>query len=788
MSKSKVAFLPNASQFLKNAFREIKSEGGTWGARAYLMAVGGAFFNRYVAVKVAQGGSQYEELQNKLREIADRDKPLVSGLTPDAAGWEAYKRMRRPGRLPLDRSLRAFLFGYMMGLGYVGGSHTRSASQGVPMTTMKQALKRIAAENPETRERIAAILQRHANCDCGNEVIAGDLDEMFAGRAYTPPKGPSNSENKDYGGNYTTVEDGKWKPENKGKCYYETGDEADRCYVTQNGGPGGQKKPSTGPAKNKSEYNKKYDQQRWQGKRKRAAKEIGNGKNGYVAMYRGKRLDVWANTLIEARELAAREWRVRPNHQYKINVMLAHKDGKQVTHLPLFASQEARLAELRALRAKTAGQDTSTTRRTLVREFEKLGRLWKSQLGGGRFMFTHRVLDDGDTLSLSIWDENDEPTYAPTLSVQWVYTSDPDLADDYVSFGITRGWSGPSVRLRQADASTLYKTAVNWLKKEHPRTPLLGHRRKTSSKAEQELRLAELRARRASQGKKASSIRRLLNHLDDLYEGIEDKTPQAIGELSDAGVNIFREAMGKAILKGRRGFEKTMQNQNALVREELARTRGLPMNSDGWARYRNMSRAGSEYPMNVRARFGLFLQMCALRMRGKTRMAGRGPGGGDMKDVRDAVVKGLNKKGIPAKGSVSSNALYVGRDHYAIHGAEWLEGPGLGSRGLRIQEKDQGRWVREAVEAIAGAVNGKVRMAASPRSGQKVTVPPDVRLEYLASSSRLSFDGYVHPGNYTLDVEPNGLVNMKDADGNMYTLFGDDFARAVQRGLITRPR
>lgn len=53
---------------------------------------------------------------------------------------------------------------------------------------------------------------------------------------------------------------GKWKPKSKGKCYYETGDEADRCYVTQKGGPGGKKKP--GPATEKGDW-KTYEEQRW---------------------------------------------------------------------------------------------------------------------------------------------------------------------------------------------------------------------------------------------------------------------------------------------------------------------------------------------------------------------------------------------------------------------------------------------------------------------------------------------------------------------------------------------
>jgi len=80
-----------------------------------------------------------------------------------------------------------------------------------------------------------------------------------------------------------------------------------------------------------------------------------------------------------------------------------------------------------------------------------------------------------------------------------------------------------------------------------------------------------------------------------------------------------------------------------------------------------------------------------------------GPGGSDMEDVRDALIKGLKAKGIKATDSVSANAFHIGDDKYAIHGSEWLEGPGLGARGLRIQEKDQAKWVAAAVAAIAKA-------------------------------------------------------------------------------------
>ncbi len=139
----------------------------------------------------------------------------------------------------------------------------RADTQRLAKVTIKRALQRIAAEVPETRPVIVALLRRHATCDCGDERLAGEMDEMFGARQFSPLDG---GKNKDYGPPYTNTYN--WDPENKGpgKCFYETGNEADRCYTTTNGGPGG-KKPSTGPAgKDKSpqrnEYNKKYRQQR----------------------------------------------------------------------------------------------------------------------------------------------------------------------------------------------------------------------------------------------------------------------------------------------------------------------------------------------------------------------------------------------------------------------------------------------------------------------------------------------------------------------------------------------
>ena len=56
--------------------------------------------------------------------------------------------------------------------------------------------------------------------------------------------------------------------------------------------------------------------------------------NGYVAFYKGKRLDVHAETSYEAREKAAALFKARQS--YKVTVILAEKDGEQVTHIADF--------------------------------------------------------------------------------------------------------------------------------------------------------------------------------------------------------------------------------------------------------------------------------------------------------------------------------------------------------------------------------------------------------------------------------------------------------------------
>ena len=52
--------------------------------------------------------------------------------------------------------------------------------------------------------------------------------------------------------------------------------------------------------------------------------------NGYICFYRGKRLEIYAQTSLEARDKAAAQFKARK--AYEVTVMLAEKSGEQVTH------------------------------------------------------------------------------------------------------------------------------------------------------------------------------------------------------------------------------------------------------------------------------------------------------------------------------------------------------------------------------------------------------------------------------------------------------------------------
>ena len=52
--------------------------------------------------------------------------------------------------------------------------------------------------------------------------------------------------------------------------------------------------------------------------------------NGYVAIYKGRRIEVHADSSYRAQQIAAAQFRARKS--FEVTVMLAEKDGQPVTH------------------------------------------------------------------------------------------------------------------------------------------------------------------------------------------------------------------------------------------------------------------------------------------------------------------------------------------------------------------------------------------------------------------------------------------------------------------------
>ncbi len=54
--------------------------------------------------------------------------------------------------------------------------------------------------------------------------------------------------------------------------------------------------------------------------------------NGYIAFYRGKKIEVHAETSYKAQQLAAQQFKAKKS--YEVTVVLAEKQGELVTHSP----------------------------------------------------------------------------------------------------------------------------------------------------------------------------------------------------------------------------------------------------------------------------------------------------------------------------------------------------------------------------------------------------------------------------------------------------------------------
>jgi hypothetical protein len=56
--------------------------------------------------------------------------------------------------------------------------------------------------------------------------------------------------------------------------------------------------------------------------------------NGYICLYKGKRFEIYADSTFEAQTKCSIDNNIKKRSD--ISVMLAEKDGVQVTHTPLF--------------------------------------------------------------------------------------------------------------------------------------------------------------------------------------------------------------------------------------------------------------------------------------------------------------------------------------------------------------------------------------------------------------------------------------------------------------------
>lgn len=63
---------------------------------------------------------------------------------------------------------------------------------------------------------------------------------------------------------------------------------------------------------------------------------IGNGKNGYVAFYKGKKIEVYADTMYGAQKIASKHFKAK--NEWEVNVVLAEVDGKPYVQSTAFAN------------------------------------------------------------------------------------------------------------------------------------------------------------------------------------------------------------------------------------------------------------------------------------------------------------------------------------------------------------------------------------------------------------------------------------------------------------------
>jgi hypothetical protein len=58
--------------------------------------------------------------------------------------------------------------------------------------------------------------------------------------------------------------------------------------------------------------------------------------NGYIAFFNGRRHELHADSLFAAKQKAVAHFKAKPKQAHMVSVVLAEKEGQQVTHTPDF--------------------------------------------------------------------------------------------------------------------------------------------------------------------------------------------------------------------------------------------------------------------------------------------------------------------------------------------------------------------------------------------------------------------------------------------------------------------
>ena len=207
----------------------------------------------------------------------------------------------------------------------------------------KATLERVAATLKEGTAEHTAVLKLIAGCEKLPKALQQNCEDMKAGKE--PEKGKSDKKDD------KKKDDGKMPAEllEKFKAKKKSSVRHDDSAHNQMFGPGGTGYRAPGsfgtiPGK----------------------KTLGRGRNGYIAHYKRKRVDVMANTSLEAQEIAAKHFRARK--PYDVSVVLVEKSGKQVTHKTheMFAS-EYRSTLIKAASLLPVGSDERKTLLTSVK-------------------------------------------------------------------------------------------------------------------------------------------------------------------------------------------------------------------------------------------------------------------------------------------------------------------------------------------------------------------------------------------------------------------------------------